>query len=49
MIMSSRPEVRRDALEAGADVFMSKGDPPERLLMALDELRATREAEEERS
>ena len=49
MIMSSRPEVRREALEAGADVFMSKGDPPERLLMALDELRATREAEEERS
>jgi len=49
MIMSSRPEVRREALEAGADAFLSKGDPPERLLTALDELMAPGAAEEERS
>jgi len=40
MILSSRPEVRREALEAGADAFMSKGDPPDRLLTAMEELRA---------
>ena len=33
--LSSRPEVRQAALEAGADAFASKGDPPERLLAAV--------------
>jgi DNA-binding NarL/FixJ family response regulator len=35
--LSGRPEARRAALGAGADVFVSKGDPPERLLAAVDE------------
>jgi DNA-binding NarL/FixJ family response regulator len=33
--LSGRPEVRPLALEAGVDAFVSKGDPPERLLAAL--------------
>lgn len=34
--LSGRPEARQAALAAGADVFVSKGDPPERLLAAVD-------------
>ncbi len=33
--MSSRPESYRAALAAGADAFVSKGDPPDRLLATL--------------
>lgn len=33
--LSGRPETRRAALDAGADAFVCKGDPPERLLGAL--------------
>ncbi len=33
--LSGRPEARRLALEAGVDGFVSKGEPPERLLAAL--------------
>jgi DNA-binding NarL/FixJ family response regulator len=33
--LSGRPEARREALEAGIDVFVSKADPPERLLAAV--------------
>jgi DNA-binding NarL/FixJ family response regulator len=33
--LSSRPEARQTALQAGADRFVCKGDPPERLLAAL--------------
>ncbi len=33
--LSGRPEARRAALAAGADAFVSKGDPPERLLTTL--------------
>ena len=35
--MSSRPETRQVALEAGADAFVCKGDPPETLLAVLDD------------
>ena len=35
--LSGRPEARQAALAAGADVFVSKGDPPERLLAAIDQ------------
>jgi len=35
--LSGRPEARRAALAAGADAFVSKGDPPERLLAAISD------------
>ena len=35
IVVSSRPELGETALEAGADVFVSKIDPPERLLEAI--------------
>ena len=38
--LSARPEVRQAALEAGADAFVSKTDPPERLLEAIREVRS---------
>lgn len=33
--LSGRPEARQAALAAGVDAFVSKGDPPERLLTIL--------------
>jgi two-component system nitrate/nitrite response regulator NarL len=33
--LSGRPEARRVALDAGAKAFVSKSDPPERLLAAI--------------
>ena len=33
--LSGRPEMRLTALAAGADAFVSKADPPERLLAAV--------------
>jgi len=35
--LSGRPEARQAALAAGADAFVSKGDPPERLLAAVND------------
>jgi DNA-binding NarL/FixJ family response regulator len=35
--LSGRPDARRAALAAGADAFVGKGDPPERLLAAVKE------------
>ena len=34
--LSGRPEARQAALSAGADGFVSKADPPDRLLAAID-------------
>jgi len=34
--LSGRPEAEEAALQAGADAFVSKGDPPEKLLAAID-------------
>jgi CheY-like chemotaxis protein len=34
--LSGRPEARRAALAAGADAFVSKANPPERLLAAIE-------------
>ena len=46
--LSGRVEARRAALTAGADAFVSKGDPPERLLEAVDDCsRRTRAAWQE--
>ncbi len=36
VVLSSNPENARLALNIGADVFVSKGDPPEWLLAVLD-------------
>ncbi len=33
--LSGLPEAKKEALRAGADAFVSKGDPPERLLEAI--------------
>ena len=38
IILSSRPEARRAALDAGADAFVSKGDAPECVLEAIRSL-----------
>jgi DNA-binding NarL/FixJ family response regulator len=35
LVLSGRPEKAQEALAAGADAFVSKGDSPERLLTAL--------------
>ena len=35
--LSGRPEARQAALDAGVDAFVSKGDPPERLLTAVND------------
>jgi hypothetical protein len=35
IVLSARPEVRQKALASGADIFVSKMDPPDRLLTAL--------------
>ena len=35
IVLSGRPEARLEALAAGADNFVSKVDPPEQLLMAI--------------
>ncbi len=39
--LSGRPEARTAALEAAADAFVSKGDPPEHLLAALEKCGCT--------
>jgi DNA-binding NarL/FixJ family response regulator len=35
IVLSGQPAVEDDALAAGAEAFVSKADPPERLLAAL--------------
>ena len=37
IVLSGRPEARKGALAAGANAFVSKVDPPERLLAAIGE------------
>jgi len=37
--LSGRPGARQAALDAGADAFVSKGEPPERLLAVVMECR----------
>lgn len=38
VVLSVRPEWRKDAMNSGADAFISKGGPPDRLLMVLNSL-----------
>ncbi len=40
VVLSGWPEVRSAALDAGADAFVSKGDPPNVLLAAIRSLNA---------
>ena len=35
VVLSGQPEAEQDALDAGADAFVSKADPPEQLLAAI--------------
>lgn len=44
IILSGSPEIEKDALEAGADAFVSKGDPPDQLLAVLRHLVTCRAA-----
>jgi DNA-binding NarL/FixJ family response regulator len=43
IVLSGRPEARDAALDAGADAYVSKGNPPEHLLAAI--ARCCREGE----
>ncbi len=36
--LSGQPRARKEALSAGSDAFVSKGDPPEYLIAALSEI-----------
>jgi DNA-binding NarL/FixJ family response regulator len=38
IVLSSRPQVQKAALQAGARAFVCKSDPPESLLKALEKL-----------
>ncbi|MFN2186033.1 MAG: response regulator transcription factor [Anaerolineae bacterium] len=38
IVLSTRPELEQDALDIGADGFVSKGDSPEQLLQVLHKL-----------
>ena len=38
IILSMYPEYRQASLEAGADAFVSKGEPPEKLVEAISRL-----------
>jgi len=42
--LSGKVSARREALAAGVDAFVSKGDPPERLLSTIDGCAGTRSA-----
>ncbi len=39
VVLSIEPEAEETALAAGADAFAVKGDPPERLLVVLHQMR----------
>jgi DNA-binding NarL/FixJ family response regulator len=39
IVLSGRQEARRSALAAGADAFISKAEPPERLLAVIEDCR----------
>jgi DNA-binding NarL/FixJ family response regulator len=39
IVLSGRPEAQKPALAAGASAFVSKVEPPERLLAAIEEFR----------
>jgi two-component system response regulator DesR len=40
IVLGNQPQQKQKALQAGADAFVEKGGPPERLLAAFRELRS---------
>jgi DNA-binding NarL/FixJ family response regulator len=46
IVLGAHPESGQAALAAGADAFVSKGDPPKRLLTAVHALSPEREREQ---
>jgi DNA-binding NarL/FixJ family response regulator len=46
--LSGKPEACRAALQAGANAFVSKTDPPERLLAVIEQCCEQRDAESQR-
>ena len=38
IVLSARPEAEQEAMTVGADAFVSKGEPPERLLVVFHDL-----------
>jgi DNA-binding NarL/FixJ family response regulator len=44
IVLSGRPEERREALAAGVDAFVSKMDPPNRLLETVQRVKRTEAA-----
>ena len=47
VVLSTHIESREDLLSAGADAFVSKGDPPEKLLEALEYLHSVIDKQQE--
>lgn len=47
IVLSSQAEVKEKALNAGADAYVSKGEPPEKLLEALEQLNYTNDNQRE--
>jgi len=43
--LSSRPEARREALDSGADGFVSKGSPPQQVIDVVTKFKHGREGE----
>jgi DNA-binding NarL/FixJ family response regulator len=47
VVLSTQIEAKEEVLSAGADAFVSKGDPPEKLLAALEILNFTYDKQQE--
>ena len=43
IVLNERPETEQDALAAGADAFVYKGDHPKKLLIAVEAIRVKRQ------
>ncbi len=47
IVLSARQEARREALAAGAEAFVCKMDPPDKLLAAIDVIRVKHDQDED--
>ena len=43
LVLSAREHLKDSTLEAGADMFVLKGDPPKKLLVAVETIRHRRQ------